>query len=51
MLFVQDVRNNPSLLTQAKAAMVDDGKSGKEESKDKRRQKATGNLANFWLCF
>ncbi len=38
----QDVRNNPALLTAAKAATVDDGKSAKEDSKEKRRQKASG---------
>ncbi len=38
----QDVKNNPALLQAAKAASVDDGRSGKEDSKEKRRQKAAG---------
>ena len=48
--YVQDVRNNPALLKQAKAATVEDGKSAKEESKEKRRQKATGMLIWWAIC-
>ena len=47
---MQDVRNNPALLKQAKAATVEDGKSAKEESKEKRRQKATGMLIWWAIC-
>lgn len=52
-VFSQDVRNNPALLTEAKAATVDDGKSGKDDNKEKRRQKAAGacalTLAHQWV--